>query len=295
MFRSRVFRLIVLCVAAMALSAAALAPASNAAPPSSGGEPGRYVAPPPGGEYVPLSPVRLLDTRNTSPVGAQSSIDLKVTGVAGVPSNATAVVLNVTATQPSAESFITVWPKGAPRPTASNLNTSTAVPTTANLVTAKVGADGKVSLYNHAGSVHLIADIAGYYQPGPRYVPSSPVRLLDTRNTSPVGAQSSIDLKFAGVAGVPANATAVVLNITATQPSAESFITLWPNGAPRPTASNLNTSTALPTTANLVIAKVGADGKVSLYNHAGSVHVIADIAGYYTAKPSGFTKITAGD
>ncbi|MCH7790269.1 MAG: hypothetical protein IH940_12655, partial [Acidobacteria bacterium] len=261
MLRSLVFRLIVLCVAAMALSAA-LSPVSNAAAPSSGGEPGSYVAPPPSGEYVPLSPVRLLDTRNTGAVGPQSRIDVKVTGVAGVPAGATAVVLNITATQATAESFVTVWPNGAPRPTASNLNTSNALPTTANLVIAKVGADGKVSLYNHAGNVHLIADIAGFYQPDSGYVPRSPARLLDTRNTSPVGPQSSIDLKVTGVAGVPENATAVVLNVTATQPTAESFITVWPKGTARPNASNLNTSTALPTTANLVIAKVGAEGKV---------------------------------
>jgi len=57
---------------------------------------------------------------------------------------------------------------------------------------------------------------------------------------------------------------------------------MYPNGAPRPIASNLN-YVAGQTVPNLVIAKVGADGKVAIYNHAGSAHVIFDVVGWYSA------------
>jgi hypothetical protein len=79
-----------------------------------------------------------------------------------MPSNATAVVLNVTATETTAPSFLTVWPAGEARPTASNLNW-VAGQTVPNLVTAKLGQGGRLSIYNLAGTVDVIADVAGYY------------------------------------------------------------------------------------------------------------------------------------
>src|SRR5512141_2062376 len=80
--------------------------------------------------FVPISPTRILDTRPgtqnvggfVGPLSATTSHTFQVTGVAGVPANATAVVMNVTVDKPSASSFLTVYPAGATRPTASNLN-----------------------------------------------------------------------------------------------------------------------------------------------------------------------------
>ena len=98
----------------------------------------------------------------TGPVGADSTIVLSVLGVGGVPAaGVRTVILNVTAAGPTQDSFITVWPEGT-RPNASNLNT-TAGQNIPNLVVAGVGADGKVRLFNKSGSVHLIADVMGYY------------------------------------------------------------------------------------------------------------------------------------
>ena len=73
--------------------------------------------------------------------------------------------------------------------------------------------------------------------------------------------------------------SAVVLNVTVTQPFTTSFLTVFPTGQPRG-ASNLN-MTAGQTATNLVVAKVGTGGKVGLYNALGTVHVIADVAGWY--------------
>jgi len=122
--------------------------------------------------YVPVTPVRILDTRpgpgnagpQAVPLGPAQSLTLKIRGNAGVPTNATAVVLNVTAVKPTTESYITIWPATAPRPLAANLNPAPGV-TAPNLVQVRIGDDGNVSFYNNEGSVDLVADVAGYYIP----------------------------------------------------------------------------------------------------------------------------------
>ncbi|MFD8631383.1 hypothetical protein [Streptomyces sp. NPDC059533] len=250
------------------------------------------------GTYKPIAPTRLMDTREglgvpKAKVGAAGTVSLQVTGTAGIPSTGvTAVVLNVTATEPTADGFVSVFPTGTARNGASNLN-FTAAQTIPNLVVVPV-VNGKVSFYNHAGSVHLLADVAGYYTTdgsGSSYKPVVPTRLMDSREglgvpKAKVGAAGTVTLQVAGAAGIPATGvTAVVLNVTATEPTAGSFVSVFPAGTVRNGASNLN-FTAGQTIPNLVVVPV-VNGKVSFYNHAGSVHLLADVAGYYTTDGSG--------
>lgn len=264
-------------------------------------EVGGAIGVPPGSTYHPVSPARLLDTRNgtgvtAGVVGPATTIDLKVAGVGGVPaSGATSVALNVTvANAKGPPSFLVVWPKGGGRPLASNLNFAPGVPVP-NLVIARVGAGGAVSIYNNLGTADVIADIQGWYSDtaaqGSSYVPVNPARVLDTRDGTGVGGTVAqigpggvVELGVTGAGGVPAaGVTAVVLNVTvdrATSP--ESFVTLWPAGTSRPTASNLNFSPG-PASTNLVIARVGAGGRVAVYNNLGATDVIADVAGWFAA------------
>ncbi|GAA1501025.1 hypothetical protein GCM10009760_63490 [Kitasatospora kazusensis] len=248
-----------------------------------------------GSLYTPASPARLLDTRYGTGAGKAKvqtggSVDLQVAGVAGVPpTGVTAVTLNVTVTGPTADGFLTVYPSGQKRPTASNLNWSAGT-TIANLVTVPV-VNGKVSFYagGRPGGVDVIADLAGYYSgKGDVFSSASPARLLDTRygtgaDKAKVQTGGSVDLQVAGVGGVPQGATAVTLNVTATDPTADGFLTVYPSGQDRPTASNLNWS-AGTTIANLVTVPV-VNGKVSFYagGRPGGVDVIADLVGYYGA------------
>ena len=75
----------------------------------------------------------------------------------------TAVILNLVAVVPASPGFLTVWPASTARPLASSLNFAGGQ-IAANLVTVKLGAGGKVSIYNGSGStVHLVADVAGWY------------------------------------------------------------------------------------------------------------------------------------
>ncbi len=250
------------------------------------------------GAFVSVTPSRILDTRfGPGPVGAvaaQGTLSLQVAGQGGVPvSGASAVVLNVTVVAPANAGNITVYPSDVSVPTASNLNFGPGQ-TVPNLVTVKLGADGKVKVANQsAGTTYLIADVAGYYVAGTpsapgAFVPVTPSRLLDTRfGPGPVGAvapQGSVTLKVTGAGGVPASGVgAVVLNVTETGPSQAGNITVYPSDVAVPTASNLNFVPG-DTRPNLVTVKVSADGNVSLANQsAGSTHLIVDVAGYYLA------------
>ncbi len=280
------------------LTATATDPSGNASPPSAG-----FVYTLTGshpGEFHPLSPARILDTRSgvggvAAPVGPAATRAVTVAGVGGVPATGvSAVALNVTATQSTAGGYLTVFPSGAARPLASNLN-FVAGQTVPNLAVAMVGGDGTVSVYNQAGTTHVIFDVVGWYSDaaagpaGARYNALSPARILDTRDgtggfVAPIGASATIPATVTGVGGVPASGvSAVVLNVTATQSVAGGFLTVFPSGTTRPVASNLN-FVAGQTVPNLVVAKVGADGKVAVYNLSGTTHVIFDVVGWFGAE-----------
>jgi len=248
-----------------------------------------------GARLQPLTPARILDTRNgtgapPAPLGQNQSLNLQITGQGGVPtSGVSGVLLNVTATAGTLPSYLTVWPAGVTQPLASNLNFTPGedIP---NLVAVGVGAGGKVSIYNNAGSVGVVADVVGWYSDttvagGARLNPVTPARILDTRNgtggsSGPLGQGQSLTLQVTGHGGVGANATAVVLNVTATQGTLPSFMTVWPADVAQPLASNLNFTPGedIP---NLVTVKLSSTGQVKIYNNAGSVGVVADVVGWY--------------
>ncbi|MEO5680242.1 MAG: hypothetical protein ABIS47_11300 [Acidimicrobiales bacterium] len=249
----------------------------------------------------------MLDTRPASTVdgrfvgggavGPGSIVSVPVTGRGGVPvSGVGAVVLNLTATGPTAAGFLTVFPTWEGQPGTSTLNFGSGQ-TVANLVVGKVGAGGSVSIANDAGFTHVIVDVAGWFPSGDDYHGLSPARLLDTRPGAPtvdglaagggaVGAGAVRTLMVGGRGGVPAlGAGAVVLNLTVTGPTTGGYLTVFPAGEATPLASSLNFGPG-QTVANLVIAKLGADGGVSIRNAAGSTHVIADVAGWLPAGPA---------
>ncbi len=248
-----------------------------------------------GDRFIGVQPTRLLDTRPESTVGLSGAFGpgqtrtLAVAGKGPVPATGvSAVVVNVTPVNPTASSFVTLWPSGATRPTTSNLNLSSGA-ITPNLVTVKLSSTGAVDLYNNSGTTDLLADVVGYYTTtGGGFVGLQPARILDTRPGTTAGlsgkfaAAQTRTLQVAGTGGVPASgATAVVLNVTAVLPNQPSFLTLWPSGAARPTTSNLNlaTGTVRP---NLVIVRLSATGAVDIFNNSGSTDVLADVVGYFT-------------
>lgn len=222
----------------------------------------------------------MLDTRTgPGPVGPRGTVSVDLS--ARVPATATAVVLNVTGVAPTASTYVTVFPGGVTSPNTSSLNL-VAGEIRANQVTVALGTDRTVSLYNHSGSTQLIADLAGHYGTGAgaKFTALPANRLSDTRwEGVKVGARTTqvVDLS----SRVPASATAVTFNLTVTDVTTSTFVTAWPTGASRPNASNVNL-TAGETRPNLVTVALGTDRQVSLYNHAGSVHLVMDLTGFYT-------------
>jgi hypothetical protein len=255
---------------------------------------------PSGAALTPLVPARLVESRiGLSTVdGLQNGIgvrsagsvtEVQVTGRAGIPSDATAVMLNVTVTETQAEGFVTVFPCGSSLPTASNLNYLAGM-TIPNAVVAKLGVGGTVCVYTQSAT-QLIVDASGWFPAISDLVPLDPARLMESRSglITVDGQYNGIGLRGAGVitelqvtnrGGVPANATAVALNVTVTDAQAAGFVTVFPCGMARPTASNLNygIGTIIP---NAVIAKVGAGGMVCFYTHT-PTQILADVNGYFT-------------
>ncbi|TVT17305.1 S53 family peptidase [Amycolatopsis acidiphila] len=250
-----------------------------------------------GSSFTPVTPARVLDTRSAGPIGAGGTLKLPVTGANGVPSSGvTAVVLNVTATESTDGGFLTLYPDGQPRPASSNLN-FVAGQTIPNLVTIPVGSDGAVDIYNRFGTVQVIADIFGYFTndgTGYRFHTSTPQRLLDTRNgqgvtsgqATPVGTGGVFALPLTDTAG-PGNtgplagAAALMLNVTATESTDGGFLTVYPSNVARPASSNLN-YVAGQTIPNAVVTPVNGSA-IDFYNRFGTVQIIADLFGYYSA------------
>lgn len=241
-------------------------------------------------------PYRVLDSRvGTGGVvgawGAGETRSVRVVGtggVGGVPVSASAVVLNVTAANGTASrSHLRVFPSGQALPGASSLNFEAGrnVP---NLVTVGVGGGGSIDIYNHAGSVDVVADVVGFYDSvGGVFVPIPNERILDSRPGSKVGspvtwgADETQFLQVTGVAAIPVDATGVVLNVTGVGASERTNVRVFPSDAPGvPLASNLNVAPG-PPRPNAVVVGLGADGRVGIFNDNGSVDLVADVVGYF--------------
>ena len=159
--------------------------------------------------FVPITPCRLFDTRpqfqvgdRGTPLGAGDIFTVTATGnhgnCTGIPTTATAVSMNMTSTDATAPTFLTVWAADKPQPTTSNMNPIPGSPATPNGVIAALSADGKFSTFNLAGTVHVVADINGYYTDhnhDDRYHQKGQVdsKLAGKANTADVYTKSEID------------------------------------------------------------------------------------------------------
>jgi SpoIID/LytB domain protein len=242
------------------------------------------------GYLHPLTPARILDTRIAGGRFAQAETRaVQVGGAGGVPADAVGAVLTVTATDTTTHSYLTVWPRPFNRPTTSNLNWDKGGQTVANLVYTRLGPDGTVLIYNNLGNASVVVDVFGYYAPpeipgGLGFAPVTPNRILDTRDAAfgpphPLAAAETRNIAVGGTPGIRADAQSVLVNLTGTRPTADTYLTLWPSGLDRPGTSNLN---VLPgdTRANAALGSLGG-GALSLYNNRGRTDAIVDVLGQY--------------
>jgi hypothetical protein len=277
---------------------------------------GYYLGPVPAssGVFGALPAGRLLDTRDGTgvttpgPIAADGTVELTVAGQGGVPdSGVSAVVLTVTATGATATGSVTAYASGDPAPTSSTGADFEYVPgrTGVHTVVAPVGDDGMIDIVNQSdegAEVQLVVDVSGYYLTGRPDAAGGfgalpPGRVLDTeRGVGLIGVTAGavppggvVTFQVTGHEGVPIdNVSAVVLNVTASNADGPGVVAAYASGKPKPTvntASNLN-YIVNTITSNLVIAPVGADGRVNLVNFSAqksSVQLRADVTGYYLA------------
>jgi hypothetical protein len=254
------------------------------------------VTPTAGAYYRPLDPIRILDTRDGTGgrlgrLGPGEVFNVQLAGANGVDAAALAGVVNVTVTNASAPSYVTLYPSGQAQPLASNLNFGPSQQV-ANLVQVATGAGGRVTVYNDQGYADVIIDLNGFYtalaasgSPGLFFPLASPNRVLDTRtglggHPGRLGPGSTVDLRLTGTPGVPGSGVwAVVLNLTATGGSAGSYLAAYPAGA-----ANRSSSVNFPAgrdLANRAIVKLGPGGFITVLNSEGWVDVVVDVAGYF--------------
>ncbi|MHB8263478.1 MAG: protease pro-enzyme activation domain-containing protein [Acidimicrobiales bacterium] len=253
-------------------------------------------------------------------------VNVKVAGSnLAVPAGAVGVVLNVTAVSASSPTYLTVYPGNAKSPpVVSNVNVANANPV-ANLVEVALPAGGSdvgtVDVYNHSGLTDVIIDVEGYVAPPGSSSPAgagtyspldAPLRVVDTRcatdpklydcagiatnapansklpSLPPDGSETIAVTGVGGTSGVPASGvSAVELNVTAVNGSAQGFYTIYPSGTALPVASNLNWTPG-EVVANRVIVPVGSNGDIVVKNGSGQgyVDLVVDISGWFASGTS---------
>ena len=247
--------------------------------------------------FAPLpAAVRIADTRKPSSYAygriSDRQIRVAVRGRSGVPNNATAVVLTVTAVNWGEPNFVTVFPTGSSVPVVSNLNLPRPGEVTANLATVKVGNQNSVDLYQRK-PCDVIVDLLGYYVPVTGAVSEgrfvgleTAARAIDTRQSFGLarnGSFTEVDL----TKHVPADASSVVINLTATECTGPSYFTALPitAGAKKPTTSSLNVAYPGDTRASAVIvpvSNIGGRRRIKIYTLV-AAKLIVDVTGYYTS------------
>jgi hypothetical protein len=244
--------------------------------------------------FTPLPPKRIFDSRkSTTPkLAANEKRTIRVAGVAGgAPKGASAVAVNLTAVKPSAQGFIRAFPcDQTKRSDVSNVNFAPGE-TRPNSAIIPVSAAGTICIESKVAT-DLILDINGYFSTDAPYqfTPLNLVRLLDTRSTvtslNPVtkgqrlGSGQIAKIKVAGARGVPADAKAVSINLTATDALVDGYVTAFPCGA-LPDVSTLNAGPARHAVANGAMVGLSGAGELCVYS-ARPTHLVIDISGIWS-------------
>jgi hypothetical protein len=215
------------------------------------------------------------------------TLEIAVAGTHGVPTDAAAVVLNVTVDDPKYAGYVTVQPCGAPPPSASTVNYEWDT-TVANHVVVRPGTDGTVCVYTYAAT-HVLVDLLGWITGAGGYTGIAPVRALDTRAADAPLAAGATAVVHLDAAGVPSGAEAVVVNVTAVDPRGPGYLSVSPCPGAAGPVSSVNYG-ASQTVADLAVTPLAADGTICVQSYA-SAHVLVDVMGWFAAG-SPFTPVT---
>mgnify|MGYP000108751750 CR=1 FL=1 len=234
-------------------------------------------------DYFPVSAFRRLDTRSGALPKAGATQCYQVTGQKGIPKTAKAIFVNLVAVAPTAPGHLILYAKGIKRPTSSNLN-HPAQQTIANGAIVKVDNSGQLCIYNSAPT-HIILDVMGYFGASSSLNPTVPLRLVDSRKGTLLGAGQRRCHRAAGANGVLATAKALAVNLVAVGPTDAGFLHVYPDGHTQQNVSTLNHPKAI-TRANNSLVQVGKSGRICVYALK-ATHYIIDVVGYWTQTKTG--------
>ncbi|MFN3257386.1 MAG: beta strand repeat-containing protein [Ilumatobacter sp.] len=245
-----------------------------------------------------ITPIRMMDTRpgestfdDIGALGAKtqpgSNTFLLLATRGEIPRGTSAVILNVTAVGAESNGFVTVHPCVDPAPTASSLNHVAGV-NRGNELVASLDSGGRICIFTSA-SIHLTVDVVGYVPPDIGVEPVDPARVLDTRpgldtvdgvseGAGKLAAGEEVTLQIGGRAGVPADARAAIVNVTAIGAESNGFVTVHPCVDPRPLTSSLNYVAGV-NGGNEIIALLDDDGRMCLFS-SGAAHLAVDVVGW---------------
>jgi len=239
-------------------------------------------------QFVPITPCRLLDTRQSQPLQGGQQVTIPVQGQAceGL-TGALAYSFNVTVVPHGSLNYLTLWPAGETQPVVSTLNSYDGrIKAVAAIIPAGTDPHGSIDAYA-TDTTNLILDINGYFISGTSgtlaYYALPPCRLLDTRNGQYLHAQETYSYPIQGSpCNVPTTAEAYSLNFTALPRTGSlNFLTAWPTGQPMPGTSTLNAPTGA-VTANAALVQGGTDGEISVYAYD-DTNLLIDVNGYFAA------------
>lgn len=234
---------------------------------------------------VASRPARVFDSRAAGGRRAAGSVtEVRVDSVRSLPRDARAIMATVTAVDPQAAGYVTLFPCGSPMPEASNLN-FVAGQTVPNTVLTRAASRSSVCVYTSAAT-HLIVDVAGHAPAGSALQPVTPWRALDTRSSGRVAAGVERQVRVDRARSVPADSAAVLVNVTAVNPSTGGYLSVYPCGRGRPEASSVNFA-AGQTVPNAVLAKVGSNSSICVWSSV-DTEVLVDVNGSI-ARSASFT------
>ncbi len=257
-------------------------------------------------QFVPVTPCRLVDTRNANgefggpAIAGGTFRDFIIPNnlSCGIPPSAAAYSLNVTVVPHGALGYIMVWPTGEDQPGVSTLNSLDGrIKADALIMPAGTGGGVRILATN---TTDLVLDIDGYFVPAPSpsayaFFPLTPCRVADTRGRGgPLGGpylsanqERSFPILDAVVCNIPSSAVAYSINLAAIPRNAAplGFLTVWPTGESRPTSSTLNATTGT-IVANAAIVPAGDHGHISVYPSQ-DTDLVIDINGYFAAMDTG--------
>ncbi len=261
-------------------------------------------ASPPPLRFIPITPCRVVDTRNANgPFGGpaiqgQTSRDFPLSqGACGIPNTAAAYSLNVAVVPRGTLSYLTVWPTGEDRPLVATLN-SIDGRTKSNAAIVPAGANRAISVFA-TQTTDVILDVNGYFVPASQsdalaFYPLTPCRVVDTRGANgPLGGPNLVGgktrdfpIRTDNTCDIPPTAVAYSLNFAVVPQGPLSYLTAWPSDQQQPVVATLNDPKGATTANAAIVPGAASNGDINVYATANTALII-DVNGYFAPASSG--------